>query len=66
MTEIDDWRQGYKDAVSYDDCDPSTVTSQEDYIKGYGDGMDVNLQIEGGMCYQTEFEQELLDDIYKN
>ena len=57
------YHEGFSDAYAYDAFNPSSEDT-ESYREGYCDGMDVNLQVEGGVCYQTEFEKELLNDIY--
>ena len=37
------WKDGYNDALDYDSCLPPDE-KKEDYIEGYGDGMDLNLK----------------------
>lgn len=60
------YHQGFSEAYVYDACNPPVNDQEkESYIMGYADGMDVNLQVEGGVAHQTEWEKELLTEVYR-
>ena len=51
MPPVSDWYAGYCDAKDYDACDTSPYLEDEkpDYLQGYADGVDQNLQDDFGM-----------------
>ncbi len=55
MSQIAAWYQGYCNAIDYDACDPFGYGCSDDeetteYQQGYGEGMDCNITVNGGIC----------------
>ena len=53
-SDVRAYMNGIYDACDYDACNPNSYNYEGDqyssYVEGYGDGMDINMNHQGGIC----------------